>query len=172
MPCHFFAPAAIVMLFFIIIIFVGESFCCHCLTLTEGTMGPDGWKKQINSRPILEFEVLPLWHERASFLESAYCLKNAARAGRWRRTHTNKQEKMFFILRCINSISMFIKALRNTMCDVKIAIFFFFFDMLPGSKLYPVEEIQYFFWCEDIAWKRFHMFKQINILACVLLCFA
>lgn len=66
------------------------------------------------------------------------------------RTHTNKQEKMFFILQCINSISMFIKALRNKMCDVKISIFFFF-DMLPGSKFYPVEEIQFFLWCEDIA---------------------
>lgn len=75
--CYFPAvDAAIVRLFFFIyffiIICVGESVCCHCQSLTEGTMGPDRWKKQINSRPILEFEVLPWWHERTGVL--GFCL--------------------------------------------------------------------------------------------------
>lgn len=98
-----------------IIICVGESFCCHCQSLTEGTMGPDRWKKPINSRPILEFEVLPSWHERASFLESAYCLEKCSQ--RWKMNKSTGN--LFFILQCTNSI----------------------FHLLPGSKLFPAEEI-------------------------------
>lgn len=112
---------------------MGESVCCHCQSLTEGTMGPDRWKKQINSRPILEFEVLPWWHERTGVL--GFCLLHWKGGQSLEDEQINKKKERkkkkqtwkvaFFslqiILQCINSISMFIKAWRNKMCDVKLA---------------------------------------------------
>lgn len=80
--CFFPAPATIVR-HFLIIICVGKSFCCHCQSLTAATIGSDRWKRQINSRLILEFEVLPSWHEQTAFFKSAYFTGNVASPGRW-----------------------------------------------------------------------------------------
>lgn len=120
--CAIFPPSLLLLLgfFFLIIICVGESVCCHCQSLTEGTMGPDRWKKQINSRPILEFEVLPWWHERTGVL--GFCLLHWKGGQSLEDEQINKKKERkkkkqtgkvaFFslqiILQCINSISMFI----------------------------------------------------------------
>lgn len=82
--CCAFSPApATIVRPFLIIICVGKSFCCHCQSLTAATIGSDRWKRQINSRLILEFEVLPSWHEQTAFFKSAYFTGNVASPGRW-----------------------------------------------------------------------------------------
>lgn len=60
---------------------------------------------------------------------------------------------------------MFIKALKNKMCDVKMAIFFRDF-MLSGTNWF----LLVFF--EDIVWHWFYIFERINTLPHDSLCFA
>ncbi len=122
-------------------------------------MGPDRWKKQINSSPILEFKVLPSWHERAASLESVYCSGNAARARKWTNQHkwTGNMFYFFIFRQSMNRINMFIKRFEKWNVWCQNGKFFRYFICALA--------VNDFRWCEGTVWKQFHIFRQINILA-------
>lgn len=130
--------------FFYIIICVGESFCCHCQSLTGDTMDPDRWKKLINSRPILEFEVLPSWPRAGLILGICLLPWKLQPEPEDERIHTTEQETCFSFCSAWIASACLSKLWETKMCDVKMSCFVFFFpyifQMLPGAKWFPVGE--------------------------------
>lgn len=112
--------------FFYIIICVGESFCCHCHSLTD-TMDPDRWKKLINSRPILEFEVLPSWPRAGLILGICLLPWKLQPEPEDERIHTTEQETCFSFCSAWIASACLSKLWETKMCDVKMSCFVFFF---------------------------------------------
>lgn len=123
---------------------MGESFCCHCHSLTGDTMDPDRWKKLINSRPILEFEVLPSWPRAGLILGICVLPWKLQPEPEDERIHATEQETSFsFCSVCIASACLSNLWETKMCCDVKMSSFAFFsciFQMSPGAKWLPVGE--------------------------------
>lgn len=119
--------------FFFIIICVGESFCCHCHSLTGDTMDPDRWKKLINSRLILEFEVLPSWPRAGLILRICLLPWKLQPEPEDERIHTAEQETCFSFCSVWTASACLSKLRETKMCDVKMSRCVFFsyrFQML------------------------------------------